>query len=184
MNDFDADEVVPPLNTNPNRFRLSTDTILGTAGVLMAAGAAFLPWYVILNQEKFTLHVVPREMTRDMPDTGPRPIWNVSPMSIPNKDQPKVATLPADPVKTGTTPDEKTAAVKPPVSDANQPFPDHNFVLLHVSNGKALIKDDKGVYLVQVGSALPDNSKLATIEERNGKQVIVTSDGSVINQSH
>lgn len=183
MTDFDADEVVPPINPNPSIFQITTDKVLISVGVLMAAGAAFLPWYVILNQEKFALVAVDREMTRDMPETGPRDVWNVSPMSIPDKDAPKMTGLPADPLKTGTTPDDVKSVTKAPVADANQPFPDKTFVLLHVSNGKALIKDDKGVYLVQVGSALPDNSKLATIEERNGKTVIVTSDGSVINQS-
>ncbi len=35
------------------------------------------------------------------------------------------------------------------------------------------------MYVVRVGSILPDNSRLATIEQREGKWVIVTSTGDV-----
>src|SRR3546814_3919509 len=59
-----------------------------------------------------------------------------------------------------------------------QPFPGRgDFRLLHVANGRALIEDGSGMYMVRVGSILPDNSKLATIEQRDGKWVIVTSSG-------
>jgi hypothetical protein len=36
------------------------------------------------------------------------------------------------------------------------------------------------MYIVRVGSVLPDNSRLATMEKRDGKWVIVTSTGEVI----
>jgi hypothetical protein len=48
-----------------------------------------------------------------------------------------------------------------------------------VSNGRALIEDPSGMYVVRVGSILPDESRLATIEQRDGKWVIVTSNGDV-----
>ncbi len=35
------------------------------------------------------------------------------------------------------------------------------------------------MYVVRVGSILPDDSKLASIEQRDGKWVIVTSGGAV-----
>lgn len=187
ITDFDADEVVPPLKQKSARFQVTTDRVLGFIGVMMAAGSAFLPWYVILNQDKFTLHAIRTVMTRDMPDLPARAVWNVSPMSIPNKDKSTIPSLPFDPIVTATTPGEQSGS-QPPAAlgeadGAEQAFPDRRFKLLHVSNGRALIQDDNGVYLVQVGSALPDNSKLATIEERDGKPVIITSDGSVIDQA-
>jgi hypothetical protein len=62
----------------------------------------------------------------------------------------------------------------------DQPFPGASgFRLLHVSNGRALIEDPSGMYVVRVGSILPDESRLATIEQRDGKWVIVTSNGDV-----
>ena len=45
--------------------------------------------------------------------------------------------------------------------------------------GRALIEDDTGMYVVRVGSVLPDNSRLASIEQRDGKWIIVTSTGEV-----
>jgi hypothetical protein len=36
------------------------------------------------------------------------------------------------------------------------------------------------MYLVRVGSILPDNSRVATLEQRDGKWVIVTSAGDVV----
>ena len=42
------------------------------------------------------------------------------------------------------------------------------------------IADDAGLWVVQRGSALPDSSTVARIEERGGKWVIVTSDDRVI----
>jgi hypothetical protein len=36
------------------------------------------------------------------------------------------------------------------------------------------------MYIVRIGSVLPDNSRLATLEQRDGSWVIVTSNGEVI----
>jgi hypothetical protein len=39
--------------------------------------------------------------------------------------------------------------------------------------------------MVKVGSVLPDNTKLAKIEQRDGRWVIVTSNGEIYeNESH
>jgi hypothetical protein len=66
-------------------------------------------------------------------------------------------------------------------TQASQPFPGKSgFRLLHVANGRALIEDKAGMYLVRVGSILPDNSRVATLEQRDGKWVIVTSAGDVV----
>jgi hypothetical protein len=51
---------------------------------------------------------------------------------------------------------------------------------LHVANGRALIEDKSGMYIVRIGSVLPDNSRLATLEKRDGQWVIITSNGEVI----
>lgn len=60
----------------------------------------------------------------------------------------------------------------------DQPFPGQtSFRLLHVSNGRALIEDGSGMYMVRVGSTLPDNALLTKIEQRNGEWLIETSSG-------
>jgi hypothetical protein len=43
-----------------------------------------------------------------------------------------------------------------------------------------MIEDDAGLWIVQPGSTLPDNSKVASIERRGGKWVLVTSTNRVV----
>jgi hypothetical protein len=42
-----------------------------------------------------------------------------------------------------------------------------------------MIEDDNGVYVVGPGSPLPDLSKVASVEERDGQWVIVTNKGEI-----
>jgi hypothetical protein len=58
-------------------------------------------------------------------------------------------------------------------ADPDQSFPGKpRYRLLHVANGRALIEDKSGMYIVRIGSVLPDNSRLATLEQRDGSWVI------------
>ncbi|RUW32821.1 hypothetical protein EOA37_31525, partial [Mesorhizobium sp. M2A.F.Ca.ET.015.02.1.1] len=57
------------------------------------------------------------------------------------------------------------------------------FKMVHVANGRAMIEDDTGLWVVQRGSVLPDSSRVASIEQRGGKWVIVTSTDKVIQLS-
>jgi hypothetical protein len=94
-----------------------------------------------------------------------------------NPSQPK--DLIPDPLTTATVSNTGREDDKGPPAD-QQPFPGKSaFQLLHVANGRALIEDDTGMYVVRVGSLLPDSSRLASIEQREGKWVIVTSTGDV-----
>ena len=43
-----------------------------------------------------------------------------------------------------------------------------------------MLEDDTGLFIVQPGSILPDNSRVATIEERDGRPVLVTDGGIVL----
>ena len=42
-----------------------------------------------------------------------------------------------------------------------------------------MIEDRTGIYVVRQGDVLPDQSKVTSLEERNGKWVIVTDKGTV-----
>jgi hypothetical protein len=57
-----------------------------------------------------------------------------------------------------------------------QPFPAPviSFRLVQIANGRAMLEDDTGLFVVQPGSILPDNSRVVTIEEHNGRPVLVT----------
>ncbi|WKL26775.1 flagellar protein [Sinorhizobium meliloti] len=178
MTDFDADEIVRQ-RRRETRMPL-IDKILGAIGLAMAACATFLPWYVYLHPEKFS-----------MPS-----FWQG------NDARSAGAPGPADPVgvaagndghgrgdrRRGRSPDDGDGAGGsiriPPKARTwgapDQPFPGkESFKLMHVANGRALIEDASGMYIVRIGSVLPDNSRLATFEERDGRWVMITSKGEI-----
>ena len=184
MTDFDADEPVAPPKPPRQRRRVSTtDRVLGLTGVALACAAAFFPWYVFFNEEKFGIRVADWGRTRDLPEGPGRNVFSVSPLAMVDKDDEgsgESSGTTVDPLVTATV--SKLGAEKPASDEMPQaqPFPGRSgFRLLHVANGRALIEDISGMYMVRVGSILPDNSRVATLEQRDGKWVIVTSTGEV-----
>ena len=181
MTDFDADKPVQPLRrTSAARYGMGDKLLAGT-GVLLAMMAAFFPWYVFLNPDSFSIPKLWDGTTRDLPETPAREVMNVSPAVMVDNDQrPTEGGL--DPLSTATVPgtgEKKQDGLSGEVA-LSQPLPvATGFRLMHVANGRALIEDSSGMYIVRVGSILPDNSRLATLEQRDGKWVIVTSNGDV-----
>nr|WP_210384042.1 flagellar protein [Rhizobium sp. RCAM05973] len=163
----------------PAKKRTVTDRALVCAGLALAGASAFFPWYVFLNPDKFGIHVAEGDRSRDLPNWPGREIVSVSPLAMVNKNPNGPKDLIPDPLTTATVSNAGRDDDKgQPAED--QPLPGKSpFHLLHVVNGRALIEDDTGMYVVRVGSILPDNSRLATIEQRDGKWVIVTSTGDV-----
>lgn len=161
------------------------DRALAVAGFTLATAAAFFPWYVFFNQESFGIAPMGYTETRDLPETPGRSVVSVSPLAIPDGSEGDPAEASAfDPIVTATVPGEgeNSAGTAASVEAASsQKFPGKPlYRLLHVANGRALIEDKTGMYIVRVGSVLPDNSRLATLEQREGRWVIVTSNGEVI----
>ncbi len=157
------------------------DTLLVATGITLAAAAAFFPWYVFFNEDKFGIRTEAMGRTRDLPPGNGRPVVTVSPLAMTDstKDDRPTAPDPMDDLTTATTSSLGKARDNGAFRE-EQPFPGKSeFRLLHVANGRALIEDGSGMYMVQVGSILPDNSKLANLEQREGKWVIVTSTGQV-----
>ena len=179
MTDFDADEPVPPLA--PRRKGLFTaDRMIGWSGAMLALVAAFFPWYVFLNEDKFGLEFIRQITSRDLPERAGRAIVVASPSGIGDRDNNTVLPKPEDQIITGTVP----AAAKEDHQEASvpdQPFPSgpRVFRLLHVVKGQAMIEDRTGIYVVRQGDSLPDLSKVTSLEERDGKWVIVTDKGVV-----
>ncbi|MBD9373868.1 flagellar protein [Rhizobium sp. ARZ01] len=181
MTDYDADKVVLPLKRQEEKTRNFGDRLLVTAGVTLAALAAFFPWYVFLNPKEFSVPPLWQGDRRDLPETPARDVMSVSPTAMIDEDDTDSADA-VDPVKTATVPnlgnEKKTGAT--PEKSLDQPLPaPTGFRLMHVANGRALIEDASGLYIVRVGSILPDSSRLATLEQRDGEWVIVTSNGDV-----
>ena len=160
------------------------DRVLIVAGLGIAAFAAFFPWYVFLNQEKFGIQPYALSTGRDMAGMPGRGAVSVSPLSIPDADE-DAEDEDFDSITTATVTLDGREGEFEAEDDGEVPqqaFPGVRsaFRLLHVVNGRALIEDGNGVYVVRVGSILPDDSRLATLEQRDGRWVIVTSEGEVI----
>lgn len=191
MTDFEADETVAPLKQATITPVVSkTDRFLTMTGVAMAVAAAMFPWYVFLNAEKFGVRPADWTRTRDLPEGPGRNVFTVSPLALVDRDdegaeqvqrpQQPAGEPPIDEIITATVPTLGRELSRAPSGPASQPFPgQQGFRLLHVANGRALIESTTGMFLVRVGSILPDDSRVATIEQREGKWVIVTSAGAV-----
>ncbi len=144
--------------------------------------AAF-PWYVFFNQDKFGVNVAGWEKLRDVQHGRPAGEAGIGALRDPQQDEAERALL-----REMETDRLTTAAISSTPSgggsDAggfeDQAFPGGvEFKLLHVANGRALIENGSGIFLVQIGSKLPDSSRLAGLRQRNGKWEIVTSAGKV-----
>lgn len=181
MTDFDADEPVSPLA--PKRKGLFTaDRVIGWSGAALALIAAFFPWYVFFNEDKFGLDYIRQIASRDLPEWAGRAVVNASPSGIGDRDKNAALPRPEDQIITGTVPNEEAAEESnQEASVPAQPFPaaPRAFRLLHVIKDKAMIEDRTGIYVVHAGDTLPDLSKVASLEQRDGKWVIVTDKGTV-----
>lgn len=158
-----------------------SDRMMAWGGIGLAIVAASFPWYVFLNEDKFGMDVATGDRTRDLPHTGPREVFSVSPMAMTNrnKDETNFPPIEADPLTTATVSNAGKERQND-VAAEEQPFPGNaNFRLLHVANGRALIEDSSGMYMVRVGSVLPDETKLTKIEQRDGEWLIESSNGEV-----
>lgn len=175
MIDYDADEIVPQRKRNERTPLI--DKALGVTGVALAAAATFFPWYAFLHQDKFSMPALWQGNTRDMPGRE-GPGGSASPTAMMERD---AATQSAIDQLTTATVSNSAGPKKPGVQeDLEQPFPSASgFKLMHVANGRALIEDSSGMYIVRIGATLPDNSKLATLEQRDGRWVMITSKGDI-----
>jgi hypothetical protein len=156
--------------------------VVAALGVTLGLICALFPWYIFYNDIRFTTHGL------YVGGTGTRGGRIVNPNPAAGHDAPAMAQggLPQnlDLFATGTPAEDREDPSEAPGLD-QQPFPaDTSFRLVHVANGRAMIEDDAGLWIVQAGSTLPDNSKVAGIERRGGKWVLVTSTNTVIEPSN
>jgi hypothetical protein len=160
----------------------NSDHAVVAGGLGLAAFAGLFPWYVFFHQEEFGVRPMTYSGNGGSGWVG-RGISS-APMAISLEDGDGPLSETFDPLATATVPDmpdemrEDAANLPDPL---DQPFPDPSpFRLLHVANGRALIEDRAGMYIVRIGSVLPDKSRLAKLEKRGAEWVIVTSEGDVI----
>lgn len=156
-----------------------SDFIIAGLGVALGLVCALFPWYIFFNQDQFGVQAI---------RFGGR------------GDNAGRATVEAKPGATGTpvaaqeTPDAAldllstgTLQLAPETPDTapsldQQPFPTEaaKFRLVHIVNGRAMMEDDAGLWIVQQGSILPDSSSVKSIEQRKGRWVLITSTDRVL----
>lgn len=154
------------------------DVTVAALGVVLGVTCALFPWYIFFNQEKFGV----REFVfsgggtaRPTPGIAYQPQYVGKPFA-----SAEVPKLELDFFPTATLPTGQEPARAVPASE--QPFPADRvaFRLVHVANGRAMIEDSDGLWVVQRGSQLPDASRVAAIEQRKGRWVLVTSNDTVV----
>jgi len=175
MRDEDADEIV--IQRGRGERMPTIDKALGATGIALAALATFFPWYAFLHQDKFSLPSLWQDNARDAPGrVGPGGVS--SPLALGERDADMQAAV--DQLVTATVPNAGEMRKAGAEGDLEQPFPSAaGFRLMHVANGRALVEDASGIYIVRIGSVLPDNSRLATLEQRDGRWVMITSKGEI-----
>ena len=165
----------PRLNKKSDR---RSDLVIAALGITLGLICALFPWYIFFNQDQFGVQAMKFGGTGT--NSGRAGGGVVAQRSAPltAKDVP-AANL--DLLATGTVQDDTNPAPAPD----EQPFPADTakFRMVHVANGRAMIEDDAGLWIVQRGSILPDSSQVSSIEQRNGKWVMVTSTDQVIELS-
>jgi hypothetical protein len=155
-----------------------SDLVIAALGVALGLTCALFPWYIFFNQEQFGVQAIAfgghgHNAGRIMVD--PRTGGDVA--EALSQQMPKNIDL----FSTGTVQPKPETPKDAPSLD-QQPFPAEaaKFRLVHVANGRAMIEDDAGLWIVQQGSSLPDSTRVKSIEKRKGQWVLVTSADRVI----
>lgn len=174
-----------PFTAQPTPARRSrrTDLMVAALGITVGLICALFPWYIFFNPDKFGPPVVQFGGSGDAP---PNASVVLSPQTERVGAPSEAEALPADTLDmlaTGTTPGEGAAEEEgAEAAPVEQPFPAAPipFHVVYIANGRAMVEDDSGFFIVQRGSVLPDDSTVASIEERNGRWVVVTSNDEVL----
>jgi len=173
----------PPKPTAPAKKKRErrSDLMVAALGITLGLICAMFPWYIFFNQEEFGIRAMKFQGNGGMGSgpvaIGPQPERVGAPMSIENPPETEL-----DLFATGTLPAADGADGSQAISALDQPFPIEEpfFKIIHVENGRAMLEDESGLWVVQRGSALPDSSRIASIEERDGRWVVVTNRDRVI----
>lgn len=163
--------------------RRRSDLAIAGLGIALGFGCALFPWYIFFNQEKFGIRALEFEGNGDQaPPVGSGSSGTRLGAEMPEQDIPSIqldlfavgTVAPGDDGETGLS--DQTAA---------QPFPGQaaEYTMVFAVAGRALLADDAGMWVVQRGSLLPDNSKVAAIEQRDGRWVLVTSTDKLVELS-
>lgn len=166
-----------PLTITPKHEKRNhrSDFIIAALGIALGLTCALFPWYIFFNQDKFGIRAMKFSGGGQNDQAPPlvmgQPVERVgAPMSVED-----IPPMKLDLFATGSLRPAKDEAGVAGVAEQPFPGPKIDFKLVHIANGRAMVEDDAGVWVVQLGSVLPDSSRVASIEQRDGRWVLVTS---------
>lgn len=156
------------------------DLTVAALGITLGLICALFPWYIFFNPDKFGVRAV--RFSGGADETGPISLYPQPDRIGAPMDLSEIPPTKLDLFATGTALRDEHGSESDQPRPEEQPFPadEVKFHLVHVANGRAMMADDAGMWLVQKGSLLPDNSTVASIEQRGGRWVVVTSEDRVI----
>jgi hypothetical protein len=152
-----------------------SDVLIATFGIGLGLVCALFPWYIFFNQEQFGIRALKFEGNGQT--EGPIELSAQSDRVGAPSESVEIPPTGLDLFATGTLPKRPDDDGTPTPGLDDQPFPAtaEEFRLVYAANGRAMIEDDTGLFVVQPGSRLPDNSRVAAIEQRDGRWVLVTT---------
>jgi len=153
----------------------TSDVLIVGMGVGLGLVCALFPWYIFLHQDKFGIPSIRFSgHPTGTPGLGEGPLRIGAIWKLPDRKDAELDAFPTGTVKRDSP---------KPAADADQPFPGDKaarFNLVQVANGQAMIEDADGFFIVRVGSPLPDDSSVRSIEKRDGRWILVTSTDKVV----
>jgi hypothetical protein len=166
----------PPATRRDRR----SDLTVAALGVTLGLICALFPWYIFFNPDEFGVRAM--KFGGSSGEAGPIMLGS-QPQRVGAPSAEEIPPMKLDLLATGTArkeAGEEDEHGTPGLTE--QPFPELpvTFRLVHIANGRAMIEDDVGLFIVQRGSVLPDSSRVESIEERGGRWVLVTDAGLVL----
>lgn len=159
-----------------------SDLTIAALGVTLGLICALFPWYIFFNPEEFGVRAVKFGgsgpgtepiVLSSQPDRigAPAASHDIPPMEIDLRTTGTATEQPEDTENTEGTPD---------LMEQPFPAPVAHFRLVQIANGRAMLEDDTGLFIVEPGSILPDSTRVKSIEQRDGRPVLVTESGTVL----
>ena len=163
-----------PLRAKPG------DILLALMGAALGVTCALFPWYIFFHQEDFGIRAL-KFRGGDLTATAPAGMQPTGALLMNPLPAPEIPAVQLDLFATGTPHDDKDGPRSPP-GLKEQPFPMRPapFKLIHVENGRAMIEDEVGIFVVERGSVLPDDSRVLGFERRGGGWVMLTSGERIV----
>lgn len=155
------------------------DVTVAALGVALGLICALFPWYIFFNPDEFGVRAI--KFGSGTPGTEPI-VLGAQPERIgaPVAGEPPPIELDLRATGTATNLDDDEEEGAPGLAEQPFPPPAIPFRIVQIANGRALVEDDTGLFVVAPGSMLPDSSRVRSIEARDGRPVLVTESGTIL----